>query len=101
MTDTDRVSTDDVPDSAPIELRDADIAWQELEGEIVVLDTARGAYLLLNASAAVLWAAVAAGTTRSDLVQILVARYGLTDDVARQDVDAFLGTLAERELVKA
>lgn len=101
MTDTDRVSTDDVPDSAPIELRDADIAWQELEGEIVVLDTARGAYLLLNASAAVLWAAVAAGTTRSDLVQILVARYGLTDDLARQDVDAFLGTLAERELVKA
>jgi len=101
LTDTDRVSTDDVPDSAPIELRDADIAWQEFEGEIVVLDTARGAYLLLNASAAVLWAAVAAGTTRSDLVQILVARYGLTDDLARQDVDAFLGTLAERELVKA
>lgn len=102
MTDTDWVSddTEGASNAGRIELRDKDIAWQELDGQVVVLDTARGSYLLLNASAAVLWAAVADGTTRSDLVETLVTRYGLVHDTAQGDVDAFLHTLTERALVK-
>jgi hypothetical protein len=102
MADTDRVDDDTESGQAArrIELRDENISWQELDGQVVVLDTARGTYLLLNASAAVLWAVVAAGATRSELVETLVSRYGLGQDTAQNDVNAFLHSLNDRALVK-
>ena len=47
------------------------MAWQEVDGEAILLDLEATMYLGLNGSATVLWPEMASGTTREDLVALL------------------------------
>lgn len=80
-------------------LREADVAWREVDGDIVVLDLRSASYLRLNASAALLWHGLLGGADEATLVSELRAAYSLDDDRARADVAAFLRSLRDRELL--
>lgn len=84
-----------------IRLRVDGLVWQQIEGEIVVLDTSASQYLALKGSGAALWHLLSEGTTRADLASALVERYGITADRAARDVDAFLASLEQRRLIDA
>lgn len=71
-----------------------------VEGEIVALDVARSEYVLINRSGTALWDLLAEGSTPAALVDRLVDRYGLRPEAAAEDVDAFLGVLAARQLLE-
>ena len=84
-----------------LQLKRRDLPWKEVEGEIVSLDVPRSVYLSANRTGAVLWQALARGTTRKELVGLLTDRYEVDASTAGRDVDAFLEELAAKQLLES
>ena len=84
-----------------LKLRGDALEWRKAEGEILVLDVNASEYLTLNPTGARVWEALAAGTTRSELVRLLVEAFQVDDATAEADLDAFLAGLRERGLLDA
>jgi len=82
-----------------IRLRADRLRWLETEGEVVVLDESTVAYLGLNASGAVIWKALAEGTTREQLVDLLTRAFEVGEEQTVADVEAFLAELSRRALL--
>jgi hypothetical protein len=82
-----------------LKLRPTGVAWKEVDGEVVALDEREAVYLAANSAGAVLWRALADGTTHDQLVAGLVGEFGIETDRASADVDAFLAELRERGLL--
>jgi hypothetical protein len=82
-----------------LKLREAGVAWQEVDGEVVALDEREALYLAANPAGAILWRALAGGSTHDGLVNGLVEEFGIDADRASADVDAFLADLRERGLL--
>ena len=82
-------------------LRDADLDWREVEGELVALDLRESRYLAINRSGQVLWAALAdgEGATRDELIERLAGAFEIDRERAAADVDAFTGELESRDLL--
>jgi hypothetical protein len=78
--------------------RDA-LEWREVEGEIVALDVAAFEYVAANRAGAVLWQELAGGATQAQLVSALVGRFEVDEATAARDVDRFVATLRERDLL--
>ena len=73
-----------------LRLRDTDLHWREIDGEVIALEAERSLYLAANPAAALLWQLLADGATRERLCAALVDAYGIDDGLAARDVDAFL-----------
>jgi Coenzyme PQQ synthesis protein D (PqqD) len=86
-------------DMTELKLRDAGVAWKEVDGEVVALDEREAVYLAANPAGAVLWRALASGATHDALVDGLVSTFGIATDRASADVDAFITDLRERGLL--
>ena len=82
-------------------LRLGDLTWQELDGEIIVLDLQGSAYYQLNAPGALLWQRLVDGCRRADLEAVLVEHYGIDAAQAADDVDGFVTDLLARRLLDA
>jgi hypothetical protein len=80
-------------------LRESELPWRQVEGDVVALDLAASRYLGVNATGALLWERLAAGTTEADLVAALAAAHPQAQDRAAADVAAFLGELRRRGLL--
>ncbi len=79
-----------------------DVAWTGESPRVVVLALANPAAspLALEGSAALIWTALAAGPGRSDDIVARVAEAAAVDhDTVRPDVESFLGTLRDQDLV--
>lgn len=81
-------------------LRGEDLTWQEIDGELVILDLARSSYLTTNGTGAFLAKLLVEDRTPDDLAAALAAEYGITPEEARGDVDAFVAELARLELLE-
>ena len=81
-------------------LRSADLRWQAVEGDVLVLDLRKELYLEVNRSGTLLWELLARGTTRSELVDRLVREYDLAPERAVSDVDRLLEELSARDLLE-
>ena len=66
---------------------------------MIAIDVRDSTYLTANDSGALIWAALAAGTTREALAANLVDAYGIDADAAAADVERFLNDLRERGLL--
>jgi hypothetical protein len=84
-----------------LRLQGSRVDWREVEGELIALARAESVYLAGNASAAILWRALADGTTETNLEVLLVSTYGISAEAARADVAAFLADLGARGLLEA
>ena len=84
-----------------LKLRQADVHWREIDGEIIALEARGSRYLAANGAGAVLWRALLDGTTRDGLADELVRRYGIDRERAVADADRFLDTLVEMDLLAA
>ena len=80
-------------------LRADDLTWQELDGEIVLLDLQGSAYFQLNGSATLLWRRLVDGCARPDLEAALIEHYDVDARQAAVDVDAFLADLQAHGLL--
>ena len=80
-------------------LRLDDLTWQELDGEIVVLDLRGSAYFQLNGSGTHLWRRLVDGCERRDLEVSLVEHYDVEREQATADVEAFIADLLAHRLI--
>jgi hypothetical protein len=85
--------------STELRLRTDDLAWRTVDEEMIAIDVRDSTYLTANDSGSLLWAALAAGTTREALAGNLVDAYGIDADTAAADVELFLNDLRERGLL--
>jgi Coenzyme PQQ synthesis protein D (PqqD) len=76
------------------------MAWHDLDGRIVVFDDNMRAYLTLNDSGATLWRRLAPGATYDELMDALLAEYGIDAHTAAEDIDRFLEELSDHKMVE-
>jgi hypothetical protein len=84
---------------ATLRLRDEGLNWREIDGEVVVLDVERSHYLNLNPTGCVLWLMLAEGANERQLVNKLIAEFDVTEPTARADVEAFVTSCRENDLL--
>ena len=82
-----------------LQLRDGELEWREVEGEIVALDLRASTYLSVNKAGTALWPHLTTGASRDELVTALTSRYGLDVEAATRDVDAFVQALEAKGLL--
>jgi hypothetical protein len=78
--------------------RNDEIAWSELDDEIVLLDIEAGNYYSLNEVSAFIWK-IADGTTVKQIVDSVTSEYDVDRSQARDDVLRLLGELSEKNLL--
>ncbi len=83
-----------------LRLRDRDLTWLEIQGELVALDEDASAYLGANDAGLVLWEALARGSSKEGLVALLLDRFDVDEARAAADVDRFLADLRARGLLE-
>ena len=86
--------------SEPLRLRQNILDWREIDGEIVALDARSSSYVAANATGALLWRALAGGTTRQELAALLVREFGIDNERAEADVERFLAQLGDAGLLE-
>jgi hypothetical protein len=82
-----------------LRLRNTDLAWREVDDEMIAIDVRASTYLTANDSGSLLWSALAAGTTKDELAGRLVEVFGIDAKTAAVDVETFLSDLRERGLL--
>ena len=86
--------------SEQLRLRPTELEWRDIEGEVVALDVRKSVYIAVNRTGALLWPALAEGTTKDALISLLSERFDLDRAAATSDVDAFLANLREQDLLE-
>ena len=97
MSDSNHTGAADEP---IVRLRRQTLDWLPVDDEVVVLDGERDLYLGTNSSGSVLWQVLVEGATRTELADVLVARFDIEHDRAVSDVQAFLEQLATAHLLE-
>lgn len=82
-----------------MKIRTDDLVWQELDGDLVLMDLQRSVYLTTNASGAVLTKLLTEERTRDELADHLVEEFAIDRDQAFGDVDDFVAQLREKRLL--
>lgn len=83
-----------------MQLRSEDITWQEIDGELVILDTARSVYLTTNVAGAHLTKLLTEDRSLDELADALVTEYGIERATAEADAATFAADLADRGLLR-
>lgn len=85
--------------SPGMRLRTEGLTWQEIDGELVLLDLNASAYLTTNRTGAFLAKQLVEERTEDELVESMVQEYGIDSDVARADLREFLDAAREQGLL--
>ncbi len=80
-------------------LREDGVAWQEIDGELVILDLVGSAYLTTNRAGALLAHALREERSAADLSDVLVREFDIDADRAETDVAAFVAQLDAKGLL--
>lgn len=79
----------------------ANVFARDFDGEIVLLDLARGDYYGLDAIGARLWNGLMAGKTAAEVAAQIAPEYEVEPDVIARDFDALVAELLAQGLVEA
>jgi hypothetical protein len=82
-----------------LRLRDTDLHWREIDGEIIALESRGSTYLAANGAGTLLWRALAEGATPEQLADVLVSTYGIARERAAADAGQFVTRLTEQGLL--
>ncbi|TAM69468.1 MAG: PqqD family protein [Microbacteriaceae bacterium] len=82
-----------------MKLRTEGLTWQEIDGELVILDLTGSVYLTTNGSGALLAKLLTQERSERELSDALIAEYGVPEDVAAADAAAFVAQLAQKKLL--
>lgn len=74
--------------------------WREIDGRAVIIQTKAGEVHELNATATFLWRQTDGSRTVAELAEALRAEFEIDEATALADVNAFLGELAAKGLLR-
>jgi hypothetical protein len=83
-----------------VQLRTEGLTWQEIDGELVILDLQNSTYLTTNAAGAVLAKLLTEDRSLDELADALVTEFGIDQHLARQDSESFVRQLNEKRLLR-
>lgn len=83
-----------------MQIRTENVVWQELDGELVLMDLDRSVYLATNATGTMLAKLLTEDRTRDQLADHLVDQFAIERERALFDVDAFVVQLQEKKLLR-
>ncbi|HWF72533.1 MAG TPA: PqqD family protein [Solirubrobacteraceae bacterium] len=83
-----------------LKLRPKAVEWRLVEGEIVAVDLRSSVYFAVNRTGATIWPDLASGATREALVERLAQACEIDPAQAAREVDDFLASLAELDLLE-
>lgn len=76
-----------------------DVVFRDLEGELVLLNLATGVYFGLDPIGTRIWALIDDGRTAHEIVSTITAEYEVDAEACRADLEKFLATLRDNDLV--
>jgi len=79
--------------------RNEEIAWSELEEEIVLLDIEGGSYYSLNEVSAFVWKRIDGARSIGDLVDEVLEEYEAAREQVRDDVIRLIGDLSQKNIL--
>jgi hypothetical protein len=82
-----------------LRLRDGELDWREVEEQVVALDLRTQQYLAVNRAGRALWQELVSGATQDELVDRLIASFGIDQSIAERDVAAFIADLDAQGLL--
>jgi Coenzyme PQQ synthesis protein D (PqqD) len=82
-------------------MRNPQLAWREIDGEIVIISPEDSQVHELNETAALVWKRADGGQTVEQIAGDIAARYDVTSESAQRDVAEFIVQLAEKQLLTA
>jgi Coenzyme PQQ synthesis protein D (PqqD) len=82
-----------------LRLKTHDVDWRAVRGQIVVL-AGGDREMVLNQAGSLLWPMLAVGCDRERLQARLVQEFGIDEARAERDLEAFLASLRERDLLE-
>ena len=77
-----------------------DLVYQELDGEMVLLNMQSGQYFGIDEIGSKIWALVEEKVLPVDIVKRLIAEYEVSEEDCQQQVAAFLDELAKEGLIQ-
>jgi hypothetical protein len=98
-SDWDRYSPTAMQNDTSVQIRQNDLTWREVDGEVIALDLVSSTYFTTNRTGTVLWRTMVDGSTVGELVSTLQMTFDLAEDVAVTDVAAFLKLLDDNSLL--
>jgi hypothetical protein len=78
---------------------DSRVAWQNVDGQTLVMDLAGGRLLGLNPVGSFIWSQLSAGSSPESITTALAERFEVGPTQARKDLDAFLAQLRDQNLL--
>lgn len=75
------------------------VRHERLDDEVIAIDLENGAYFALDDVAADCWTILAAGGAVDAVVDATVARFGVTSETARHDIERFVDELVQVRLL--
>jgi len=77
----------------------SDVLWYDLEGELVLLNKATGRYHGLDPVGGFIFRTLASNQDVAEIVESLTKKYSVEADVARAEVERFIGELRAAKLL--
>jgi coenzyme PQQ biosynthesis protein PqqD len=82
-------------------VRNPQLAWREIDGEIVIISPEDSQVHELNETAALVWKSADGARTVEEIVAQIAAEYDVTHESAKQDVVELIAQLCEKQLLTA
>lgn len=80
-------------------VRNPDLFGTELDDDLVMMDDANGFYYGLDSTARKIWELLEAPMKYQDLLDSLVARFEVSFEDCKRDVDVFVGDMIKHKLL--
>ena len=80
-------------------MNEAEVAAEVFDGEAIILNLATGAYYSLDRAGGFIWSMIADGHSLEETTAILLARYEVSPEQARADVERVTADLVQEHLV--
>lgn len=89
-----------LPPHTRFRLNEAEVTAEVFDGEAIILNLATGAYYSIDKTGGLIWTMVAAGYSLEEAVAALLARYEVSPERARADVERVVEDLVRENLVQ-
>lgn len=76
------------------------IVWRETQDGVVLVDPSKARVRVLNQVASEIWKQIQAGVDSAAIKRNIAEQYDVSAEKADTDVEAFLDTLADRNLIR-
>jgi hypothetical protein len=76
------------------------ISWNQVKGEIFVIDTISGEYHTFNETGNLIWKAITKQATFNDIIKKLTSKYNIDNHKAAEELKRFIDKLIRIGLLK-